>query len=90
MRFNAVIQRQNKKVDVGDFSVSIRHLVMQDALVVKPVATRYFAHHHQQVVGCSISVGRVSDQLAEKQDVSGIEIPISQVIYDSGGFGRGI
>ena len=88
MRFNAVIQRQNKKVDVGDFSVSIRHLVMQDALVVKPAATRYFAHH--QVVGRSISVGRVSDQLAEKQDVSGIEIPISQVIYDSGGFGRGI
>ena len=89
MRFNAVIQRQNKKVDVGDFSVSIRHLVMQDALVVKPAATRYFAHH-QQVVGRSISVGRVSDQLAEKQDVSGIEIPFSQVIYDSGGFGRGI
>ena len=66
---------------------------MQDALVVKPIATRYFAHHHQLVVGRSISVGRVSDQLAEKQDVSGIEIPIipiSQVIYDSGGFGRGI
>ena len=89
MRSNAVIQRQNKKVDVGDFSVSTRYLVMQDALVVKPAATRYFAHHHQ-VVGRSISVGRVSDQLAEKQDVSGIEIPISQVIYDSGGFGRGI
>lgn len=39
---------------------------MQDALVVKPVATLYFAHDHQQVVGRSISVGRVSDQLAEK------------------------
>ncbi len=58
-------------------------------LVVKPAETRHFAHDHQQIVGRGI-VGRASDQLAEKQDVSGIEIPVSQVIYDSGGFGRDI
>ena len=56
-------------------------------LVVKPAETRHFAHDHQQIVGI---VGRASDQLAEKQDVSGNEIPVSQVIYDSGGFGRDI
>ncbi len=59
-------------------------------LVVKPAETRHFAHDHQQVVGRGIAVGHASDQLAEKQDVSGIEIPVSQVIYDSGGFGRDI
>ena len=58
-------------------------------LVVKPAETRHFAHDHQQIVGRGIE-GRDSDHLAEKQDVSGSEIPVSQVIYDSGGFGRDI
>lgn len=60
VRFD-VIQRQNIKVDVGDLAVSVRHLVTQHAFSLKPVESRRFAHHHEQVVGCGVAVRRTAD-----------------------------
>lgn len=56
-----VIQRQDVKVDVGDLAVSVWHLVTQDTLGLKPVESRCFAHHHEQVVGRGVAVGRAAD-----------------------------
>ena len=60
IRFD-VIQRQNIKVDVGDFTVSIRHFVTQYAFGLKPVESRRFAHHHEQIIRRRIAVRRAAD-----------------------------
>lgn len=87
VRFD-VIQRQNIKVDIGDFSMPIWHLVTQDAFGLKPVESRRVAHDHQNVVSRSIAVRRAACQFAEQQDVFGSEIPVGKVSNDSGGFRR--
>lgn len=87
VRFD-VIQRQYVKVDVGDLAVSIRHFVTQHAFSLKPVESRHFAHHHEQIIRRGVAVGRAAGEFAEEEDVFGIEISVGKVSNDSGGFRR--
>ena len=87
VRFD-VIQRQNIKVDIGDFSVSIGHLVTQDAFGLKPIEFRRFTHYHEQIIRRRVAVRRAACQFAEQQDVFGIEISVGKDSDDSGGLRR--
>ena len=78
VRFD-VIQRQNIKVDIGDFSVSIGRLVTQDAFGLKPVESRRFTHYHEQIIRRRVAVRRAACQFAEQQDVFGIEISVESL-----------
>ena len=82
-----IIQRQDIDVDVGDFPVSERHLVTQVAFGLNPVIRGRFAHDHQKIVGHRVAEACTADELAEQQDVFGIENAVGQVLDDLFRFG---
>lgn len=83
-----IIQRQDIDVDVGDFPVAERHLVAQVAFGLNPIVRGCFAHDHQKIVGHRVAEARTADELAEQQDVFGVENTAGQVSYDLLNFGR--